>query len=349
MPKRSGPRRKRSLNAPKQKCKKTKNKRAFQPCILRETPMKKVRVDDVISCPKPVSSRPLVQLFYRPNSESDTLWQMLKPNSKYRKDFMLRHPSILPGMRTVLLDWLIEVCEAYTLHRQTFSLAQDYFDRFMLTQNHVEKHLLQLIGVTCLLIASKIEEARPLKVAQMVDVTADSYSEEEIVEMELRILKALEWKMWSETSLSWLNAYFQLASVSAGADLLVPQFSPDVYLQMTRLLDLCVLEIKSLDYQRHVLAGSVMCHFIDSESVESVSSLPFQCFKSCVKWMTPYAETVHWFGRATQRDFAGVKTEDKYNIQTHTDYMSMLFYTYDKRLGTGFPRLPGYTELQDTQ
>jgi len=49
------------------------------------------------------------------------------------------------------------VSEAYTLHRQTFYLAQDYFDRFMLTQNNVEKNLLQLIGITCLFIASKME------------------------------------------------------------------------------------------------------------------------------------------------------------------------------------------------
>lgn len=44
----------------------------------------------------------------------------------------------------------------YTLHRQTFYLAQDYFDRFMLTQNDVEKGMLQLFGITCLFIASKV-------------------------------------------------------------------------------------------------------------------------------------------------------------------------------------------------
>jgi len=53
--------------------------------------------------------------------------------------------------------WRLQVSEAYTLHRQTFYLAQDYFDRFMLTQDNVEKGLLQLIGITCLFIASKME------------------------------------------------------------------------------------------------------------------------------------------------------------------------------------------------
>lgn len=47
--------------------------------------------------------------------------------------------------------------EAYTLQRQTFYLAQDYFDRFMLTQDNIEKGMLQLIGITCLFLASKME------------------------------------------------------------------------------------------------------------------------------------------------------------------------------------------------
>lgn len=47
--------------------------------------------------------------------------------------------------------------EVYSLHRQTAYLAQDFFDRFMLTQEDVSKEHLQLLGITALFIASKIE------------------------------------------------------------------------------------------------------------------------------------------------------------------------------------------------
>lgn len=50
-----------------------------------------------------------------------------------------------------------QVCEAYLLHRQTFYLAQDFFDRYMLTQEAVDKNQLQLVGITALFIACKIE------------------------------------------------------------------------------------------------------------------------------------------------------------------------------------------------
>lgn len=45
----------------------------------------------------------------------------------------------------------------YSLHRQTAYLAQDFFDRFMLTQEDVSKEHLQLLGITALFIASKME------------------------------------------------------------------------------------------------------------------------------------------------------------------------------------------------
>lgn len=50
----------------------------------------------------------------------------------------------------------------YKLHRETFYLAQDYFDRFMATQTNVFKSTLQLIGISSLFIAAKMEVGRSL-------------------------------------------------------------------------------------------------------------------------------------------------------------------------------------------
>ena len=50
-----------------------------------------------------------------------------------------------------------QVCEVYRLHRETFSLASDFLDRFLSSQTHIQKHQLQLIGITSLFIAAKLE------------------------------------------------------------------------------------------------------------------------------------------------------------------------------------------------
>ncbi|XP_056273769.1 G1/S-specific cyclin-E2-like [Pseudoliparis swirei] len=299
-----------------------------EPSSLTEAAEKRVRSVRGDAAPpsteSPLHPSPLPHLGW--GSPADVWDKMGVKEQSYRhsKSFMRRHPALRPRMRSVLLDWLIEVSEAYTLHRQTFYLAQDYFDRFMLTQDNVEKGLLQLIGITCLFIASKMEEASPPKLSQMASVTAGTYYEEEILQMELIILKALSWNLCPETSVSWLKLYFQVASMSAGSDLLQPQFPQGAYVEMTRLLDLCILHINALDFEYRVLAASVLSHFTQRETSERVSGLPRDALQRCVDWMAPFVESVNGFGGAPLKDFVGVKEEDRHDVQTHTDYMSML-------------------------
>ncbi|XP_045149643.1 G1/S-specific cyclin-E1 isoform X2 [Echinops telfairi] len=125
----------------------------------------------------------------------EEVWKiMLNKESTYSRDmhFMQRHPLLQPKMRTILLDWLMEVCEVYKLHRETFYLAQDFFDRYMATQENVVKTLLQLIGISTLFIAAKLEEIYPPKLHQFAYVTDGACSGDDILRMELNIMKLLD-------------------------------------------------------------------------------------------------------------------------------------------------------------
>ncbi|KAF3834264.1 hypothetical protein F7725_025468 [Dissostichus mawsoni] len=310
---------KRSENAPGQKSKVTKNYTVLEcvaePCVLIKAAVRGVDCEAVLTATHTlVQPSPLPPLGW--GSPEDVWVKMVgrEQNYTHSKSFMQTHPAIQPRMRSILLDWLIE----------TFYLAQDYFDRFMLTQDNIEKNMLQLIGITCLFIASKMEEACPPKLSQMAYVTAGTYYEEEILQMELIILKALKWSLCPETAVSWLKLYFQMASMSANSDLLESQFPQEAYVQMTQLLDLCIININSLDFEYRVLAASVLSHFINQETVEKVSGLCTHSLQQCVSWMAPSVEAVSSFGRAALRDFVSIKKEDQHNIQTHLDYMSML-------------------------
>ncbi|VDP09723.1 unnamed protein product [Soboliphyme baturini] len=74
-------------------------------------------------------------------------------------------------MRSILLDWLSEVCEVYKLHRETFHLAVDYTDRYLSKEKNVPKSRLQLVGITSLFIAAKMEEIYPPKLSDFAYVT----------------------------------------------------------------------------------------------------------------------------------------------------------------------------------
>jgi cyclin A len=55
-------------------------------------------------------------------------------------------------MRAILLDWLVEVCVKFRLTPETYYLTVNLLDRY-LTSAVVQRNQLQLVGVTCLLLA----------------------------------------------------------------------------------------------------------------------------------------------------------------------------------------------------
>lgn len=59
-------------------------------------------------------------------------------------------------MRTILIDWLVEVQENFELFHETLYLSVKIVDRY-LEQQEVKKEYLQLVGATAMLIAAKFE------------------------------------------------------------------------------------------------------------------------------------------------------------------------------------------------
>lgn len=123
---------------------------------------------------------------------------------------LTKHQGLQPRMRAILLDWLNEVCEVYKLHRETYYLSLDYLDRYLSTNVSISKTFLQLIGITCLFIAAKVEEIYPPKLSEFAYVTDGACSEEDILKQELIILSALKWQTNPITIVGWLGIYMQL-------------------------------------------------------------------------------------------------------------------------------------------
>lgn len=66
---------------------------------------------------------------------------------------MRKQPDITHNMRSVLVDWLVEVAEEYELHTETLYLAVNYIDRF-LSYMSVVRAKLQLVGTAAMFIAA---------------------------------------------------------------------------------------------------------------------------------------------------------------------------------------------------
>lgn len=157
------------------------------------------------NCPLPILSWANAKDVWRFMCDKD------KKSSLDRHSKMLhKHQGLQPRMRAILLDWLNEVCEVYKLHRETYYLALDYLDRYLSTKVNVSKSYLQLIGITCLFIAAKVEEIYPPKLNEFAYVTDGACAEEDILKQELVILSALKWQTSPITIIGWLGIYMQL-------------------------------------------------------------------------------------------------------------------------------------------
>lgn len=245
-----------------------------------------------------------------------------------KHDCLKAHPSLGERMRAILLDWLIEVCEVYRLHRESFYLAVDFVDRYLATQRNVPKTKLQLIGITTLFIAAKLEEIYPPKLQEFAYVTDGACTDDQILDQELVILKALNWDLSPITVNTWLNAFMQINNAEEIAqrktNFHFPSYSSNEFIQVAQLLDVCTLDIGSLDFDYSILAASALYHVTNEATTLHVTGMKWDDIATCVGWMSAFATTIREMGVAQLKSFKNVYSGDAHNIQTHCSGLDLL-------------------------
>jgi hypothetical protein len=112
-----------------------------------------------------------------------------------RKNF-LQGCAINGKMRAVLVDWLVEVHGQFKLLQETLYMSVFILDCYLQVDGlWLKRNQLQLVGVTSMFIASKVEEMYAPEINDFVYITDRSYSAEEIRAMELKILHAINFKI----------------------------------------------------------------------------------------------------------------------------------------------------------
>ncbi|KAI7757241.1 hypothetical protein M8C21_023762 [Ambrosia artemisiifolia] len=133
-----------------------------------------------------------------------------RPSVNYMKTVQR---DITQEMRGILIDWLVEVCEEYRLGAETFYLTVTLIDRY-LSKVYIEKQRLQLLGITCMLIASKYEEISAPRVEDFCYITDGTYTRKEVLDMEHEVLDALCFNLSVATVNKFLRRFILAAQSS---------------------------------------------------------------------------------------------------------------------------------------
>ncbi|XP_065670588.1 G1/S-specific cyclin-D2 [Hydra vulgaris] len=127
--------------------------------------------------------------------DNRVLERLLKVEDHYtpRCDyFKIVQKDIQPYMRKLVVSWMFEVCEEQRCEDDVFPLSVNLLDRY-LSLVSIQKSQLQLLGTTCMFLASKLKETIPLTAEKLVIYTDNSVTLEELLDWEIIVLNSLRW------------------------------------------------------------------------------------------------------------------------------------------------------------
>jgi len=124
---------------------------------------------------------------------------LLQEEQIHEKTLKNQKPK-MNNMRKILIEYLQEVVKNWGYSLKSFFTCISILDCY-LSKNDSHSDKLQLIGITCLLIAAKFHEVKPNGLDSYVFVCDGACDKEDIMLFELKLLQEIDFKIISPTSL----------------------------------------------------------------------------------------------------------------------------------------------------
>lgn len=178
--------------------------------------------------------------------------------------------------RREAVEWMLMVRGVYGFSALTAVLAVDYLDRFLAgfrLQRDNRPWMTQLVAVTCLALAAKVEETHVPFLVELQEVGDARYVFEAktVQRMELLVLSTLGWEMHPVTPLSFVHHVARRLGASPHHG----EFTHWAFLRRCeRLLVAAVSDARSLKHLPSVLAAAAMLRVI--EEVEPFRSSEYK-------------------------------------------------------------------------
>ena len=161
-------------------------------------------------------------------------------------NYLQMQRNLRPKMRSILVDWMVEVHLKFKLLPETLYLSINIMDRF-LSKELVQVDRLQLLATGSLFIAAKYEEVYSPSIKNYAYVTDGAFSEDEILGAERFILEILNFNM------SYPNPMNFLRRISKADDYDVNTRTIGKY-----LLEVTVIDHKFIGYLPSLCAAAAM-------------------------------------------------------------------------------------------
>ena len=176
--------------------------------------------------------------------EESPLILSLKQNQNFMKD----QKEINPKMRTILVDWLIDVHFKFGFTDETLFLTISIIDRYV-SVSQISRSKYQLLGITALMIACKHEEIDLPKIDDFIYITDHAYAKNDVLKMEYDILNKLNFSFLYPSPIK----FFEYLSINFN-------FDKKMHLMGKYLMESFLLNAKNFKFKPSVI--SCACAYI---------------------------------------------------------------------------------------
>ncbi|XP_020202446.1 putative cyclin-B3-1 [Cajanus cajan] len=161
-------------------------------------------------------------------------------------NYMSIQTDITPHLRGILINWLIEVHFKFDLMPETLYLTVTLLDQY-LSQVTIKKTVMQLVGLTALLLASKYEDFWHPRVKDLISISAESYTRDQMLGMEKLMLRKLKFRLNTPTPYVFMVRFLKAA-----------QSDKKLEHMAFFLIDLCLVEYEALAFKPSLLCASAL-------------------------------------------------------------------------------------------
>ncbi|KAE8690996.1 putative cyclin-B3-1 [Hibiscus syriacus] len=162
------------------------------------------------------------------------------------ENYMSTQTDITPRTRGILINWLIEVHLKFDLMQETLYLMVNLLDQY-LSEVQIKKNEMQLVGLTTLLLASKYEDFWHPRVKDLISISAEAYTSEQMLNMEKLVLKTLKFRLNVPTPYVFMLRFIKAAQSDTKLEHLA-----------FYLIDLCLVEYEALKFKPSLLCASAI-------------------------------------------------------------------------------------------
>jgi cyclin B len=170
----------------------------------------------------------------------------IKPMPDYT--YMSRQNEINEKMRSILVDWIIEVHFKFGFTDETLFMTVSIIDRY-LSIAQISRTNFQLLGITALMIACKHEEIDLPKINDFIYITDNAYVKEEVIKMEEMVLSKLNFSFLYPSPIK----FFEYLSLHF-------HFEKKHHMMGKYLMESFLLDVKNMKYKPSII--SCACTYI---------------------------------------------------------------------------------------